>query len=240
MTPAVTTPPAAPETTTPPPVPTTAPPAAPARPARHTALLHDIDWDTYRRVLKAFERRPAFRFAYDRGRLEIMSPSLEHDAGDRTLARLVIALTEELGLPVYQGGSTTLRRRKKGKGIEADNVFWVANAGKVAGAKKLNLRIHPPPDLALEVDVSHSSIDRLRVYAALKVPEVWRLDGDRLVIHVLAGKAYAESAESVTFPGVAVADLAPFVQKVRAAANQNAAVSAFRQWVRQKFAPPST
>ncbi len=142
---------------------------------RQCVRLSDIDWRTYTRLLRVFAEHPGVRLTYDRGELEIISPLLEHDDDSRFLGDLVFVLTEELGLPLKRGGSTTLRRRKRLRGIEADECFWIANATRLAGKRRLDLRADPPPDLAIEIDVSHSSLDHLAIYAALRVPEVWRL-----------------------------------------------------------------
>src|SRR5437660_2088703 len=123
----------------------------------------------YSRLLRAFAERPGIRLTYDHGELEIMSPLLEHDDDGRFLGDLVFVLTEELGLPLKRGGSTTLRRRARRRGVEPDECFWIANAHRMAGRRRLNLRTDPPPDLALEDDVSHSTLNRLAIYAALGV-----------------------------------------------------------------------
>jgi Uma2 family endonuclease len=168
-----------------------------------------------------------------------MSPSWLHDNDGRFLGRLVSALTDELGLPLKSGGSTTMRRRKRLKGIEADDCFWIANAHRMAGLKRLDLRTDPPPDLAIEVDVSHSSLNRVGIYAALRVPELWRLEGDVLTFHVLdADGTYQTAASSHTFPLVTPADLIGFVQAARAAGDENAVIRQFREWVRQRHANP--
>src|SRR5262249_54893083 len=137
-------------------------------------VLRDIDWKTYNRLLRAFAERPGIRLTYDRGTLEIMSPSHGHDTDARFLGRLVVTLTEELGLPIKGGGSTTFRRRRRRRGLEPDDCYWIANEPRVRGKRKINLRVDPPPDLCIEVDVTHSSLNRLSIYAALNVPEVWR------------------------------------------------------------------
>ena len=167
-----------------------------------------------------------------------MVPSLDHDFGDRFLATLIPILTEELGLPVRPGGSTTMRKKKKLKGIEADDIFWIANAARLAGVRDLDLAVHPPPDLALEVDVSRSSMNRLKVYARLGVPEVWRLEGDALTFHVLVGKQYQTVAHSRSFPLITPDDLLPFVRQARAAGDQTPVYQAFRAWVKQRLAAP--
>ena len=227
--------------TTPTSVPQTPPAGQPRRrKAGRSVVLHCVPWEMYTQLLDVFAEKRGVRLAYDNEELEIMAPSLDHDFGDRILADLVKILAEELGRPYRPGGQTTLRRRKKLKGIEADDVFWIEHAAQLAGVRKLDLRIHPPPDLAVEVDVSHSSLNRLRIYAALGVPEVWRLEGDTLTFYVLAGKQYAPASQSRAFPIVAPTDLVPFVQRARAAGDEIPVLRDFRAWVRQRIAnPPS-
>jgi Uma2 family endonuclease len=151
---------------------------------------------------------------------------------------MIVMLTEEYGLPVQHGGSTTLKRKRMKKGLEPDKCFWIANAAKVAGVAKLNLKIHPPPDLALEVDVTRSSLDRFGIYRTIGVGELWRLDGDELQFHLLrADQKYTQVATSAVFPGIAPADLMTFVKQARTAMNQNTPAANFRAWVKQRLAP---
>jgi Uma2 family endonuclease len=207
----------------------------PAR--RRSLLLSDVDWHTYSRLLRIFENRPGYRLTYDRGELEIMSPSIAHDHADRFLFRMVITLTEELGQPIYEGGSVTMRRRSKRRGLESDDCFWIANAARMAGRQELDLRVDPPPDLAIEVDVTNSSLDRMGIYRALRVPEVWRLEGDLLTFHVLNPSGeYEVVPVSKTFPWVTPADLLVFVQQPRQAGDSNAVIRDFRAWIGQRRA----
>ncbi len=201
----------------------------------HALRLSGVDWRTYSRLLYVFAERPSVRLTYDRGELEIMTPLLEHDNDARFLGRLVLQLTQEMGLPLKAGGSTTLRRRLKHRGIEADDCFWTANAHRMAGRRRLDLRTDPPPDLAIEVAVTHGSLDRLGIYAALQVPEVWRLDGDVLTFHVLGSDGkYTAADRSRAFPQVAPADLFGFLQQARQAGDENAVIRQFRVWIRQR------
>lgn len=196
--------------------------------------LSGVDWQTYSRLLRAFAERPAIRLTYDRGELEIMSPLLEHDDDGELLGDFVFTLTDELGLPLKRGGSTTLRRRLKQRGLEADKCFWIANAHVMAGRRRLDLRTDPPPDLAIEVDVTHSSLDRLSIYAALKVPEVWQLKRDTLTFHVLGeGGSYTTADRSLAFSQIAPADLVGFLQQARQAGDENAVIRQFRNWIRR-------
>jgi Uma2 family endonuclease len=145
-------------------------------------------------------------------------------------------LTEELGLPVKAGGSTTFRRRRKRRGIEPDDCYWIADEPRVRGKRRIDLRTDPPPDLAIEVDVTSSSLDRMGIYAALGVPEVWRLEGQTLTFQVLAPKGqYAQKATSLAFPWLAPADLVPYLA-LRGQMDENAVVAQLRTWVRQRHA----
>jgi hypothetical protein len=105
----------------------------------------------------------------------------------------------------------------------------------VRGKRRINLRVDPPPDLAIEVDVTHSSLNRLGIYAVLKVPEVWRYDDPALTFHVLGpGGQYTESPHSAAFPLVTPADLVAFLA-LRAALDENEVVRQCRAWMRQRL-----
>jgi Uma2 family endonuclease len=214
-----------------------------ARPThRLPAVLEDIDWGMYTRLLRVFEKRRGFRLTYDRGTLEIMSPLWSHEESGRLLGRFVDVLTEELNLPCRLGGSVTLRRRRKRRGLEPDNCYWIACSPLLQGKRELDLRVDPPPDLAMEVDVTSSSLDRMSIYAALGVPEVWRLSTGGIAFHVLENGAYQERTNSVSFPQLASTDLPPFLA-LWGSTDDNTIVRQFREWVRTQMltrpTPPS-
>ncbi len=153
------------------------------------------------------------------------------------LGRFVVALTEELVLPIAEGGSTTFRRRRGRRGLEPDQSYWIASEPMVRGKERIDLRIDPPPDLAIEVDVANSSLSRMGIYTALGVPEVWRLAEGLLSFHVLAsGGQYAESPTSRTFGFLTAADVQGFLL-LRGRQDENAIVRQFREWVRQRQTP---
>jgi Uma2 family endonuclease len=208
-----------------------------AAPVVNSLRLSAVDWRTYSQFLRIFAERPSVRLTYDRGELEIMSPLLEHDEDADFLGALVRTCTEELGLPLKGGGSVTLRRRRRRRGLEPDRCYWIANAHRMAGRRRLDLRTDPPPDLAIEVDVTHSSLNRLGIYAALGVPEVWRLEAAGLTFHLLgAAGAYATGTHSRSFPLVTPGDLLGFLQQARQSVDSNAVVRQFRAWIRQRQA----
>src|SRR4051812_18816466 len=156
-------------------------------------VLYGVSWREYTRMLRAFQERPGFRLTYDRGTLEIMSPLFEHEIDADLLGRFVVVLTEELGLPLQAGRSTTFRRRRMRRGLEPDHSWWIAHAPQMRGKRRIDLQVDPPPDLALEVDVTRRSLNRMSIYARLRVPEVWRLSAQGLTFQVLqANGRYGE------------------------------------------------
>ena len=207
---------------------------------RDRLLVDNVDWRTYTRLLHIFAERPGYRLTYDRGRLEIMSPLPEHEIDAEFLGRMAITLTEELGLTIMSGGSTTLRRRRRRRGLEPDHCYWIANEPAMRGKRTLDLHIDPPPNLAIEVDVTSSSLDRMSIYAALGVPEVWRLDDRTLTFHALGtNRKYTVVTHSLSFSLVTPADLMGFLAMC-AGQDQNSVIRQFRAWVRQQLAGGGT
>ena len=204
-------------------------------PPSRSLVLEDIDWKTYTRFLRIFEKKRSIRLTYDRGRLEIMSPRREHEIDNHLLDRFVFVLAEELGMEINSGGSTTYRRRRKKRGLEPDDSYWIANEPKVRGKRRINLNVDPPPDLAIEVDLTNNCLDRLGIYAALKVPEVWRLAGNTLAFLILGGDGNYAEGESLSFPFLKPDDLLHFLAMYDQVA-EVALVRKFREWVRQRIA----
>jgi Uma2 family endonuclease len=197
-------------------------------------LLDDIDWRTYSRLLRIFAARPRIRLTYDHERLEIMSPLPEHESDADMLGRMVVVLTEEMGLPIKAGRSSTFRKRRKQRGLEPDNSYWVVNEPKVRGKRKIDLKIDPPPDLAIEVDCTSSSLDRMAIYAVLGVLEVWRLDDELLSFHVLREDGSYVDSTSRMFPCLKAVDLPRFLS-LRDRMDENAVIRQFRQWVQERI-----
>jgi Uma2 family endonuclease len=166
-----------------------------------------------------------------------MTLSHEHEGLSYLLSRLVDALTQELNLPVKGGRSTTFRRRRRRRGLEPDGCWWIASASLVRGKSHIDLRTDPPPDLALEVDVTHSWLDRLSIYGALKIPEIWRVENQMIVCYILSEDGrYQAQPRSRAFPALGPADLWGFVV-LRGQMDENAVVRQFRAWVRRQFVP---
>jgi Uma2 family endonuclease len=130
-------------------------------PTQQRLVLYGVSWEEYGRTLRALAERPSLRLTYDRGALEFMTLSLEHESLARFFNLLILALTLELALPLKGGGSTTFRRRRRQRGLEPDECYWIASEPLVRDKAKIDLRRDPPPDLALEVDISYSTLNRI-------------------------------------------------------------------------------
>lgn len=179
----------------------------PPEEATQTLILHNVIWDLYEHLLAEHEDVCNPRFAYDRGVLEIMVTSFEHEHLNRLIADIFAAIADELGVDYVNAGSTTFKRRDLEQGFEPDTSFYIQNAERVRGKKRIDLMEDPPPDLVIEVDITHSSLNKFPVFAGLLIPEVWRNDGKELTIFKLEGETYSPHPESGTLPGVTSAKL---------------------------------
>ncbi len=196
-------------------------------------LLAGVDWQTYDRLLHVFDERRRLRITYDRGALEIMTLSPRHERLKHLLGLLVLALAEGFGVQVAGFGSMTFRRRRRQRGLEPDECFWIQNEARVRGKDHVDLRSDPPPDLVIEVDIRSSSLNRMGIYADLGVPEVWRHDGQALTFQVLqSDKSYATTPSSRAFPRVTPANVTALLA-LRNTSDETAMLRQARAWVAQ-------
>jgi len=197
-------------------------------------VLYNVSWDTYEKLLEAFAEHPKLRINYYQGTLELMTPLPEHETYAWTFGRLITVLTEEMGLEIRGLKSTTWRSQPKAAGKEADECFYIQNEAKVRNKLNIDLKNDPPPDLAIEIDLSNSSVDKMAIYAELKVPEVWRYTEEKLIINLLEGSGYIESETSLAFGLFPVKELTQFIQ-LDSQKGENARMREFREWVRAKL-----
>jgi Uma2 family endonuclease len=199
-------------------------------PTDQRLLLSDVDWSTYDRLLRDLEGRH-LRFNFDQGQLEIMTVSAEHERVKKLLARLLEVLTEVLNIPVLSLGNTTFRREDSARGLEPDECWYIAHEAQMRERETIDLAIDPPPDLVIEIEISRSVIDRIEIYAALGVPEVWRCDGRRLSVEVLSEDGqYAESDHSPTFPQIPLSGIIDHLNQ-RGQTDETTIVRSFRALV---------
>lgn len=162
-------------------------------------ILSGVSWKTYESLMQEHEDRSVPRFTYNRGCLEIYMPSQKHEEKAVFLEKIVEIFAEENDLEVRNIRSTTFKKDELEKGAEPDGCFYLQSYDKVFGMQKIDLEQFPP-DLLLEIDIFSPSIDRLPIYAAFKIPEIWRFQKDEVKIYVFDGEKYDEAAESLSFP----------------------------------------
>jgi Uma2 family endonuclease len=199
-------------------------------PVRRSVVLRGISWSLYQSMLAEI-RSGAIRLTYDQGWLEIMTLSPLHEKVKTILARLIEAYADANGIDAEGLGSTTFSREELKRGLEPDECYYIAHAADVTGKNELDLSVDPPPDLAIEVDISPPDIAKQPIYAALGVPEVWRYDGRRVIPLLRAADGYIESEKSIAFPNLPMDRLNEFLS-IGLASSQSAAVRAMRSWLR--------
>ncbi len=193
-------------------------------------VLHNISWKTYQAMLADMGDHRASRAAYDRGVLTLKEPSRLHEIVNRLLARIVTTLTEEISLEVINVGSTTLERDDLEKSVEPDTGFYIQNAYRLEG---LDPKIPKdlPPDLVIEVDITSPSTQRIGIYQALGVPEVWRYTKRQgLEIYQLQAAGYVRSEASVALPRLTAMQLNICLQQ-RQTQSENQVIRSVRSWI---------
>jgi Uma2 family endonuclease len=192
-------------------------------------VLKNVSWETYQRLLTERQESCGTRFTYDQGRLEIMVVSQRHEELNRALAMLVEVVVEEMGIDIRDPGSTTFQREDLDRGFEPDSCFYIRSAELINGVDQVDLTVDPPPDLVIEIDITSHSLNKLSIFAALGVPEVWRYDGARLRLLKLDAGEYVEVEESAALSGVTAEALTGLIE-ARRQMKRTAWLRRLRQW----------
>jgi Uma2 family endonuclease len=199
-----------------------------------------IPWAVYTRLADLRDaRRPGVKITFDKGRIEVMSPLFRHERPSRRLGLAVPVLAEELGLELVGARSTTFRREEAEQGLEPDECFYVAHFRDVLGLDDIDLTIHPPPDLAIEIDATRSSVAKEAIYGPMGVPELWRLDEDEVTIrHLRPDRTYQTADRSLAFPHVTAIDLTRLLAEGRDE-GEIAFIRRCRVWAKALVTPPA-
>jgi Uma2 family endonuclease len=201
-------------------------------PAEQRVVFHNISWQNYQQILAALGQTRSSRLIYDQGTLEITMPLEEHESATRLIELFIRILVEEMGLKIKTMGSTTLNRDDLKRSAEPDNCYYIQNQPQVAG-KKVDLNEDPPPDLIVEVDITHSDINKLSFYASMGVQEFWRYNGEIWRIYQLQENQYVEIEKSPTFSIVTKDKLYQFLQNSQIDEVQTS--KKFRTWVQEEI-----
>jgi Uma2 family endonuclease len=207
-----------------------------ATPAEQRVILNNVSWQTFNSLLTEMGENRAARLAYNEGNLEIMTPLGEHENSNRFIDDLIRILADELNLNLKKFGSLTLKRDDMRRGAEPDSCYYIQNEPLVRGKRDIDVNFDPPPDLVIEIDITSSSLDKLPIYAALGVPELWRYNGRKLEFFVLSEPIliYNQVQQSPSFP-VLKADVIPQLIEQSLAEGETATLRYFRAWLRQRL-----
>ena len=202
-------------------------------PRNGTLVLYGVPWEEYEEVLAQTESKPAYRVSYNDGILKITSPRPDHEYPKDVALSLVRTYADEMDIMLESYGSTTYRRRKKAKGAEPDTSFYVQNAARMIARAEIDLEKDPPPDVVVEIDTTNESTDKLEIYAALGVSEIWRFDGKKFEILLLEGDRYRETSKSLALPLISADILTEYLNRGKTE-GQTAMLKAFRRFLRNE------
>lgn len=191
-------------------------------------VLHNLSWQQFENILANLGDRRSSRIAYYDTELEIMTPLPEHEYFKTAISIVVEDAAELLEYDYECYGSSTWKREMMQSGVEPDNCFYFQNEALVRGKLEFDLDKDPPPDLALEVDLTSKSIPRLPLYARLGVPEIWQYENGALAIYQLQQGEYQTSPTSAIFPQLNILELPKLIKQYRPLGRR-----AFRQAVKK-------
>ena len=196
-------------------------------------LLQDISWSDFESILEDLGEHRSSRISYSNGVMEIMVPLPEHEKHKEIIGEIVRILLDRLEINFEGLGSTTFKNLPMAQAIEADTCFYIKNYRAVIGKDRLDLTIDPPPDLAIEIDITNRT--RLDNYLLLKVPELWRYSRTGLQIYLLQGDRYTESLTSPNFLGIPIVELIETYVKQAQIEGRSKAIRALRAWIEQNL-----
>ena len=200
--------------------------------------INNLTWQGFEDIITELGEQRRVRLTYFQGNLEIMSPLAIHERPHGIIADIVKAILEVQGRDWEDFGSTTFKLPEVA-GVEPDTCLYIQNATSVQGCTQMDLEIYPPPDLAIESDVTSKTT--FEVYAALGVPELWIYRKQKLKIYTFSDGNYQASLVSSIFADLPITTLIP--QLVREAIDGGTSKMLRRlknQFLTAHFGSPST
>ena len=210
-------------------------------PQRATDRNPGVEWDLYDRLSDAIGERQRVYLAYDGKDLEIMTKGPVHEDYRGLFGRLINALTFELAIPSIDLGETTWKRSEAGARPGSRPVLLLPDRETGdqrggPGAQSNDVADYPNPDLAIEIDISRSQVDRSEIYAALQVAEVWRFDGESLTIEQLGADRKYITSESSRFLPIRTEEVIRWLVEADVS-DRLAWEQRLRAWIRAELAP---
>jgi Uma2 family endonuclease len=206
-------------------------------------VIRDVDWSFYERLVDSIPPRAHIHIDYDGKDLEIMSPSPVHDGARKLMGQLAEAVAQVLRIPYKSLGQTTWKRKEILRGLESDECYMfqpekLATVAKARARRSMNIDDYPNPDMSIEVDISSPEIDRPGIYAALRVPELWRFDGEseQVIIERLGDDGSYHSVDESRFLPIRAEEVRRWVVDENSD-DESAWAERLRAWVAAELVP---
>ena len=197
--------------------------------------LENISWTDFEAILDELGEQRGTRIAYSNGILEIMAPLPEHETAKVFIGDFVKIMLDEMSVDWISLGSTTFKQQLMAAGIEPDDCFYIQNCERMVGRERLDLAVDPPPDLAIEVDLTSQT--QISAYVALRVPEVWCYDSGKLKISVLRDDTYVDAKVSPNFPDLPLCEVIPQFIKRGQTEVMSSVRRAFQLYIKDYWSP---
>ncbi|MEA5469128.1 Uma2 family endonuclease [Spirulina sp. 06S082] len=192
----------------------------------------NLNWSEFEAILNELGDRRKTRIAYSNKTLEIRMPSPEHEVNKEIIGDIIKILLDELEIDCECFGSTTFKEQSMASGVEPDQCFYIENHARVRGKRRIDLAIDPPPDLAIEVDVT--SRTQMSAYISLGVRELWIYEGEQLNIYILQLEQYQQVLTSSIFPNLPILDIVTETLEESMAIGRSPALRALRRRIQQQ------
>jgi Uma2 family endonuclease len=171
----------------------------------HFVYLHGVSWSDYERLLKIRGEHSVPRLAYEKGVVELMSPSDEHESLAFWIGHLAEVWCDEHDIEFSGLGNWTLKSKPKKGAVEPDACYIFGERKSRVGGRR--------PDLAIEVVWTSGGIDKRDLYRKFGVPEIWFWQRGRISVHVLRARGYQQVARSEILPGIDLDELVSFLDR---------------------------
>lgn len=202
-------------------------------PEGQTIEIQNVSWSEFEDILQDLGEERNTRIAYSNGVLSIMAPLPAHETSKASLGDFVKILLEELDRNYLSLGSTTFKTKQMKKAVEPDDCFYIKDFEQVLGKSKLDLNVDPPPELAIEVDLTSKT--QVEAYEGLGVAELWRYDSGKLRIDCLQEGRYVEVEQSAIFPTWLTKRALEESVRRALSVGQGKANKEFRKWVTENI-----
>ncbi len=199
-------------------------------PPASVLTLHDVTWPEYESLLEKVGAAVGLRISYNEGVMQVITLSPEHENYAEFIKRLVDRISYIFRLKILFFGSATMKKARRERGAEPDACFYIQSAGLLGHKSKIDFATDPPPDVVVEIDIYHQSLDKFPIYAALGVSEIWRYDGEVCTRHGLENGAYVVLETSKALPMLTGEVLTGFLNRLQTE-DQYDTLLAFEEWL---------